>query len=71
MPAITYSALSGRDRLLIARDRLRSIEQEHFRATLAEPDDTVAADRVAALAPKIKEIQTLVAKLEKENPDVS
>lgn len=66
MADVDYSFLSDRDRLLIAQDRLRSLEREHFRLSLLESgtqEHENAQVRMAQIEPKMAEVRGIVEAL--------
>lgn len=67
-----YTTLTEADRLLIARDRLRGLETDHYRTSLDaqvgpvnNPAANGAEQRVAQLEEQIAVVKDEIAKLEK------
>ncbi len=59
-----YTELSEADRLLLARDRLRGLESDHYRQSIApEPG---ADERLKRLEEHVKQVREEVKRLEKE-----
>lgn len=68
MAKITYTSISDADKLLIAKDRLRGLEADHYRLVMTGDADGVATEDVQkrqdVLEIQIPAVQAEVAALE-------
>lgn len=68
MPEITYTTMSAADKLVIAQDRLRGLEADHYRLVMTGDadgvDDAEVANRRVRLETQIIKVQAEVASLE-------
>lgn len=63
---VEYTTLSANDKLNLVRDRLRALESDHFRLTLASPELEPTRDsRLPAMADEIARLQALVSEVER------
>jgi cell division protein FtsB len=62
-----YATITAADKLLLARDRLRGLESDHYRISIAsEPNQE---QRLADLEAQIEEVKAEVAAVEAEVGD--
>ncbi len=66
---VKYQTLDKETRINIANDRLRQLEAEHFRATVAAESPGVGVTQEAATA-TLKQIEEQVTKIQKMVADI-